>query len=163
MNVFKKKSFAIPGLLLLSLICAEPALAQGAASYPDSLGGFIGFTDRYNTDFTFGAEYEHQLQQARPWSVGGLVEFTPNVRFGNDDTVALATAHYRPASMSRLKLTGGAGIEFRENASDHARFRIGAGYDILKQGRITVTPRVAIDFGEGNENVVFGVSGHYGF
>lgn len=163
MNVIKKKYLAVPALLALSLACAAPVAAQGTASRPDAVGGFIGFTDRYNTDFTFGAEYEHQLQQARPWSVGGLVEFTPDVRFGNDDTVALATAHYRPASLSRLKLTGGAGIEFRENAGDHARFRLGAGYDIFRENRLTITPRVAVDFGEGDENVVFGVSGYYDF
>jgi len=162
MNVSKRYSFAVPALFALSLASAGPALAQGTATHRDSVGGFIGFSNRYNTDFTFGAEYEHQLQ-TRPWSVGATLEHTPDVIGGNDYTVALATAHYRPASLSRLKLTGGAGIEFRDGASDHARFRLGAGYDIFQEGRITVTPRISVDFGEGDENVVFGVTGYYGF
>ncbi len=59
--------------------------------------------------------------------------------------------------MQRLKLTGGLGVEFREAAGDDVRARIGVGYDVY-QGGFTVTPRLAIDFGDGGENVVLGVT-----
>ncbi|MEJ2762226.1 MAG: hypothetical protein P8126_12060 [Gammaproteobacteria bacterium] len=162
MQALKNHTVVAPALFFLSLLWTGLAFAQGTAGYRNSIGGFLGATDRYDTDFTFGAEYEHQLQQ-RPWSVGAILEHTPNVVLGHDYTVVLATAHYRPFSIPLLKLTGGAGVEFRSGAGNHLRFRFGAGYDIYKQGQITVTPRVAVDFGQGTTGVVFGISALYGF
>jgi hypothetical protein len=156
MHGLKKDTIIIPALISLSLLCSSPAFGQGVTTSRNSVGPFLGFTSRHDTDFTFGAEYEYRLQT--PWSIGAIFEHTSNVRFGRDYTLVLATAHYRLPSMSRVKFTGGAGVEFRESASDKLRLRFGAGYDVFKEGRITVTPRVAVDFGQGDTSVVFGVS-----
>lgn len=158
MHVVKKHAVITPLLISLSLLFSGTAFGQGGSNR-HTIGGFIGFTDRHDTDLTFGAEYEYRLQG--PWSVGGLVEHTPDVIFGDDYTLAMGTAHYRPANLSRLKLTGGAGIEFKDIGGDDVRFRLGAGYDVYRQGQLTITPRVAVDFGEGNESVVLGVSAKY--
>jgi len=159
MHGIKRYSIIIPALVSLSFLCSGPAFGQGVAGSRNTVGVFAGFTSRHNTDFTFGGEYEYRLQT--PWAVGAIVEHTPNVRFGRDYTLVLATAHYRPPSMSRVKFTGGAGVEFRENTGDKLRLRFGAGYDVFKEGKITVTPRVAVDFGQGSASVVFGVSALY--
>jgi hypothetical protein len=156
MHGLKKHNFIILALVSLSFLCSGPAFGQGVTGSRHTVGGFLGFTSRHDTDFTFGGEYEYRLQT--PWAVGAIVEHTSNVRFGRDYTLVLATAHYRPPSMSLLKLTGGAGVEFRESTGDKLRLRFGAGYDVFKEGSITVTPRVAVDFGQGSASVVFGVS-----
>lgn len=156
MHCLKKDTIFIPALISLSLLCSDPAFGQGVTGSRNTVGVFAGFTSRHNTDFTFGGEYEYRLQT--PWAVGAIVEHTPNVRFGRDYTLVLATAHYRLPSMSRVKFTGGAGVEFRENTGDKLRLRFGAGYDVFKEGKITVTPRVGVDFGQGSASVVFGVS-----
>lgn len=146
-------------LLFLSLFLSGPAFGQGNSRH--SAGGFLGFTDRNEADFTFGGEYEYRPRE--PWSFGAIVEHTPDVVFARDFTLVLATAHYRPASIQRLKLTGGAGIEFKDVGGDDFRFRLGAGYDVFMNGPLTITPRIAVDFGDGDENIVFGVSVLYGF
>ena len=132
---------------VLSLVFAPAALAQTGQH---QLGAFVGLTDRSGADFTVGAEYEY-LMDSR-FSIGGIVEYTPDAYGTSSATVIPATANLRPAP--RLKLTGGAGVEF--NAfNDRFRARVGVGYDLI-DGPITLTPRVAVDFGDGDESVVFG-------
>ncbi|MEX2525688.1 MAG: hypothetical protein WD750_12080 [Gammaproteobacteria bacterium] len=159
MHTFKMHEIITMILLFLSLLLSGPAFSQGAARH--SAGGFLGFTDRDDADFTLGAEYEYRPRE--PWSFGAIVEHTPDVVFGRDFTLVLAAAHYRPPSIQRLKLTGGAGIEFKDVGGDDARFRLGAGYDVFMNGPLTITPRIAVDFGEGDESIVFGVTAMYGF
>jgi hypothetical protein len=143
-------------LFIISLFWSGMAVGQGTSSGRHTAGGFAGFTDRFDTDFTFGGEYEYRMQG--PWSVGGLVEYTPNVIRGDDFTLLLGTAHYRPPTLSRLKFTGGAGVEFKDFGGDDLRLRLGTGYDLFHEGSFTLTPRVAIDFGDGDENIVLGIS-----
>ena len=140
-------------LITLSLCWTGTAVAQGTGSH--MIGGYLGFTDRDDADFTFGAEYEYQMRSE--WSVGALLEYTPDVVLGRDFTLVLATANFRPATMDRLKITGGLGVEFRETAGDDVRARIGVGYDVYRGG-LTVTPRLGLDFGDGGENIVLGVT-----
>lgn len=149
-------------LLMLTLLFASgTSSAQTVPAARHTLGGFAGFTDRADADFTFGAEYEYHM--AGPWSAGVLVEQTPDVIFGRDFTLLLGTAHYRPATLPRLKLTGGAGMEFKEVGGDDIRLRAGVGYDLFVEGALTVTPRLALDFGEDDESIVLGISLLYGF
>ncbi|MDT8429560.1 MAG: hypothetical protein RQ757_12440 [Pseudomonadales bacterium] len=122
----------------------------------------MGFTDRRDADFTSGLEVEYPL--STPWSVGGILEHTANGLRGKNITFVLGAAHYRPSSIPGLKLTGGAGVEFKEDSGDDIRFRIGAGYDIIKGRYFTVTPRVALDLGGGDsENLVLGATLFYWF
>lgn len=139
----------VPGLLL-GMAATGPALAQSAGQ--QSIGGFLGVTDRTSADFTIGAEYEYHLDST--WSVGGLLEYTPDAFGSSDATVVMGTANYRFADLPRLKLTGGVGMEFRP-VDDDFRFRIGAGYDVITEP-VTVTPRIALDFGGGANNVILG-------
>lgn len=159
MQTLKKREILFTVLFFLSPILSWPAFGQSTSQH--SAGGFIGFTDRDDADFTFGGEYEYRPPGA--WSFGAIVEHTPDVVFGRDFTVVLATAHYRPASIQRLKLTGGAGIEFKDVGGDDLRLRLGAGYDVFMNGPLTITPRIAVNFGDGDENTVFGVSALYSF
>jgi len=160
MHTFETKP-AIVLFMMISLLWSGTTYAQVVSSGPHTVGGFIGFTDRADADFTFGAEYEYDMQG--PWSAGALVEQTPDVILGRDFTVLLGTLHYRPQTLSRLKLTGGAGVEFKDVVGDDIRVRAGAGYDLFIEGPFTVTPRIAVDFGDGDENIVLGVSLLYGF
>lgn len=152
----------------LPLICAGFALvgsaavqAQGSQSESYSLGGYIGMTDRHDVDATFGVEFEYRpLGQ---WSYGAIIEHTPDVVRSQDATLLLGTANFRPSSHPRLKLTGGAGVEFKDYDSDDVRFRAGAGYDLIIEGQLTITPRIAFDFGESRNSVVLGASANYRF
>lgn len=133
---------------VLSLAAAPQAFAQSEGR--NVLGAFLGFTDRTDTDFTVGAEYEYLYTPQL--SFGGIVEYTPDAYGQRSASVVMGTVNFRV--MPKLKITGGAGVELND-FNDRFRARIGAGYDVL-DGPITVTPRVAIDFGDGDESLVFG-------
>lgn len=144
--VLRAAGFLAP---VLTLVFAPAALAQ---SGQHQIGAFVGLTDRNGADFTVGAEYEYLMN--RHFSLGGLVEYTPDAYGTSSATVVLATANLR--LIPRLKVTGGAGVEFN-TFNDRFRARAGVGYDLI-DGPVTLTPRVSIDFGEGDENVVFGAT-----
>jgi len=151
-----KSGFA--GIMILGLAGFAPGAAMAQDPQGDhSLGAFIGFTDRHDTDITVGAEYEYRPD--RQLSFGALVELTPDAYGNSSATVAMGTVNFR--LQPRLKLTGGIGYEFND-FDDSLRFRIGAGYDAI-QGPFTVTPRVSVDFGDNREHVVFGVTGSMRF
>lgn len=140
--------------------------AQQAPAGPQSggcciLGVFTGLTDRDDIDFTSGLELEYSLSS--PWSVGGILEHTPNGLRGENVTLLLGTVHYRPVIMPSLKLTGGAGIEFNDFGDD-IRLRAGIGYDLIQGDRFTITPRLAVDIeGGDSENIVLGATLLYRF
>jgi hypothetical protein len=136
---------------VLSLAIAPQALAQSAGG-GHVLGAFVGVTDRSDADFTIGAEYEYLFTSQL--SLGGIVEYTPDAYGPSSATVTLATVNLRP--IPRLKFTGGAGVEFND-FNDRFRARVGAGYDVI-DGPVNVTPRVAVDFGDGDESLVFGAT-----
>jgi len=139
---------------------ASPA-AQGQPSQPHSLGGFVGLTDRSDADLTIGAEYEYRLRER--WGVGAVLEWTPDAfPRDNDATLVMGTANFYP--VPRLKLIGGLGVEFTD-FDDELRARLGAGYDVFTpedQG-FYLTPRLAVDFGDRDESVVFGASLRFPF
>lgn len=167
MQINKRQMKATLAALLTTgsfgLICSGELMAQSSAPQAGSskVGGFLGFTDRDDADFTAGLEYEYQLD--RNWSIGGVLEHTPDVVFDEDSTVVMATGNFRPTAAPRLKLTGGVGGEFRDYADDDVRFRVGAGYDLFIEGNLTLTPRIAMDFGDGDENIVVGATLFYNF
>lgn len=129
---------------------APQALAQSAGQH--MFGIFLGATDRDDFDVTLGAEYEYLFTEQ--WTIGGLVEYTPDAYGNSSATLVMATANLR--AIPRLKITGGAGVEFN-TFDDRFRARIGAGYDVI-EGPFNVTPRIAVDFGKGDENVVVGAT-----
>lgn len=162
MHALRKQVFIISALLSsLSLLWTAGASAQGSTvSRTHNLGAYAGFTERNDADFTVGLEYAYRMQDQ--WSGGVIVEYTPDVVLGRDATLMLGTANFRPTNLPRLKLTGGAGVEFKSfGGGDDLRFRVGAGYDVITD-LITVTPRIGIDFGDGGENLTLGVTLFYG-
>lgn len=124
-----------------------------------SLGVFAGFTDvdGGDTQPTIGGEYEYRLQGQ--WSVGGILEHTSDAYFASDATLAMGAVHYRPEGTPRLKLTGGAGVEFNDFGDD-VRLRAGVGYDLI-EGPVTLTPRLSLDFGNSRENLVLGATAYF--
>lgn len=159
MNILKQQFIIVPGLVLVALLWTSQAFGQTAPARNHHLGAYIGFTERNDADFSFGAEYAYRLHEQ--WSFGAIVEHTPNYFFSRDATLLLGTANFRTPAAPRLKLTGGAGVEFKDIGGNDLRFRVGAGYDLVSD-LITVTPRVAVDFGQGGENIVLGVTFYYG-
>jgi len=155
-----QRSAIVSLFLSLSFLIAGPAFAQDASVGRHTVGGFVGFTDRDDVDFSVGGEYDYRLR--RQWSIGAVAEHTPDAYGPYDATVLMGTAKFHPASMQRLQLIGGLGAEFKDIGGDDLKFRVGAGYDVFREGSITITPRVTVDFGEGDENVVFGVTAFYG-
>lgn len=139
------------------LLPVQPALAQAAAdAATDTIGGFVGFTDRRDADFTLGLRYEHQMSGR--WSAGALVEHTPDYFRSDDATMLMGTASYRPVFNERLKFTGGAGVEFKDVEGDDVVFRTGVAYDIFLEGPLSLAPNIAFNFGENDESVTLGAS-----
>lgn len=135
--------------------------ASGAAPGTSSVGVFAGFTDvdalGGGSEPTIGGEYDYQLEG--PWSVGGILEHTSDAFFASDATLALGVLNYRVESQPRLKITGGAGMEFNDFGDD-VRLRAGVGYDFI-QGPVTLTPRLSVDFGNGREHLVLGATAYF--
>ena len=160
--------FLIPVVMALGMsLPAGQALSQAGqpatnTRSPDSFGGFVGFTDRNDADFTLGLRYEHDM--GGPWSAGALVEHTPKYFRNFDATMLMGTAHYRPVAHQRLKFTGGAGVEFKDGgAGDDVIFRTGIAYDLFLEGPLTLTPNVAFNFGEGEESMTLGATLYFRF
>lgn len=167
MNTTNRMIFAVIGACLL--LPMEQASAQGAVAggagtgnaRQHTLGGFIGFTDRRDADFTLGVRYEHNL--SGPWSAGALVEHTPNYFRGDDATLLMGTANYRPLFNQRLKFTGGAGVDFKDTEGDDVVFRTGVAYDVFLEGPLTLAPNIAFNFGENEESVTLGATLMFNF
>ncbi len=126
-----------------------------------SFGVFAGFTDfdRGGTNPTLGLELENNLEG--PWSVGGVLEHSSSGFRDQRSTLTMATLNYRPPGTDRLKFTGGAGYEFNRFGDD-VRLRVGVGYDLV-QGPMTLTPRIAFDFGNSREDLVLGATAYFRF
>lgn len=146
-------SLLLPSGMALAQQAAQQATPQAGR---DTIGGFVGFTDRRDADFSFGARWEHDL--AGPWSAGALVEHTPDYFRNDDATLLLGTANYRPAFNQRLKFTGGAGVEFKDIEGDDVVFRTGVAYDVFVEGPLTLAPNIAFNFGENEESVTLGAT-----
>src|SRR5690554_3497460 len=103
MNTVTKHSKRVLPVLLLAL-SGSTALAQTQSGNTSniSLGGFLGFTDRYDADFTYGVEIENRVSSE--WGYGAIVEHTPDVIGSEGATVLLGTANFRPATIPRMKL-----------------------------------------------------------
>jgi len=159
MKTLKKPAVISPVLLSLSLLWSTLVFGQSTTGGLHAIGGYVGFTERNNADFTFGFEYGYRIYDQ--WSAGAIVEHTSDYFMGRDATLVLATGNFRPAGIPQLKMTGGTGVEFKSAGSNDIRFRVGAGYDLIR-GLISVTPRIGVDFGSGGENIVVGVTFFYG-
>jgi hypothetical protein len=164
-NSLTKASILVVMTGMCGSVLAQPAASNqssnGVQASQFSAGAYLGFTDDEDTEFTYGAELEFRNND--PWSAGVIIEKTENMYFNNDLTVLMGTANYRPFPDRRLKLTGGLGVAFNEGADDDTVLRAGVGYDLFLELPIVVTPRVALDFFEGDERLIYDVTAFYNF
>jgi len=160
--MLKTKTTAALAASALALSLSATAYAQPPAGPAQpSFGIFAGFTDydRGGTNPTLGLELERNMEG--PWSVGGVLEHSSSGFRNQRSTLTMATLNYRPPATDRLKFIGGAGYEFNRFGDD-VRLRVGVGYDLV-QGPMTLTPRIAFDFGNSREDLVLGATAFFRF
>ena len=104
--------------------------------------------------FTAGVDYEYRLKSL--FGVGGIVEYS-----GGDleATVAAGALFIHPIGGLKLILAPGV-----ENKGDENKFlfRTGVYYDFFF-GKFSVGPTFSVDFVDGEQNLIYGLSFGYGF
>ena len=132
---------------------ATPVIAAGEGDLPvTNIGVFLGMTDAKTTEFTFGVEAEYHF--ANHFGVGAVLETTPEGHGGYGVTMALAMAHLHPGL--NLRLSGGVGAEFVKGKT-YEVFRLAAAYEHFMRKYYLLAPTVAVDFVNGEENLVVGL------
>ncbi len=119
------------------------------------VGLFLGNTHAGGEDkFTVGVDYEYRLTPI--FGVGGLVDHASG---DHDATIVGGALFVHPWGNSRVLLAPGI-----EHAHGHNEFlvRVGVSYD-FHIGRLTVSPTLNVDFVDGEENTVYGLTFGYGF
>jgi len=108
-----------------------------------------------NTDFSVGVDYEYRI--LRNLSLGALIDYAPgDLR----TTVFAAGAFIRP--IGGLMVVAAPGFESHEG-KQHALFRLGFGYEFGMADRFSLTPNFNIDFVNGQQVYVYGLSVGVGF
>ena len=119
---------------------------------------FAGVTDtKYDTVETFGVEGSYHANDKV--SVGFVVEHMPDAGDGYEANLVLGTVSYEV--LNNFRIIGGAGREYH-HGHEKPVWRLGAAYDIHVAG-LHISPTVAVDFLEGDENLVAGVAIGKGF
>jgi hypothetical protein len=113
-----------------------------------------GIREEGEDAFTVGLDYEYRFSQL--FGVGGLVEYAGGEL---ETTSAMAGLFIHP--IGGLKLFLAPGVE-HEGDENEFLFRAGVHYNFLF-GNFVVTPVLAVDFVDGEENLVYGVSFGYGW
>jgi hypothetical protein len=104
--------------------------------------------------FTVGLDYEYRLRPL--FGVGGLVEYAG----GDLETTIVAGALFIHP-VGGLKFILAPGVE-HEGDENEFLFRAGVYYDFFF-GNFSITPTFSVDFVDGEEDLVYGVSFGYGF
>lgn len=78
------------------------------------------------------------------------------------NTLAAAILAFGCSTAAFGQQTTGQTAPGQNSFGDDIRLRIGAGYDVV-QGPVTLTPRIALDFGNGRENLVLGATAYFRF
>lgn len=126
----------------------------------NALEAFLGGTyedgdEGDESGFTLGLTYERRLSTLI--GVGAFWEYA----FGDFDKWSLgAPLFIHPYRGFRVALAPG--LEHRDG-EDEFLFRTGLGYEFELDERWIIMPEVAVDFVDGDESYVFGVSLGYGF
>jgi hypothetical protein len=121
------------------------------------VGVFTGTTHTEGeNEFTVGADYEYRVPGVSFLGVGGLVDHAGGEL---DSTVVAAAAfiHFR----KRVRLLVAPGIE-RSHGDNESLVRAGVAYR-LRLKRLTISPEFNVDFVDGEEITVYGVSVGWGF
>ena len=114
-----------------------------------------GESEKRNTDFSIGVDYEYRI--LKKLGIGALVDYAPgDLR----TTVFAAGAFIRP--IGSLLVIAAPGFE-RHEQNRHALFRLGFGYEFDVADRFSLTPNFNIDFVNGRQVYVYGISLGTGF
>ena len=122
-------------------------------------GGFTNDLDEHN-DFTLGLDYVYRLpvwEQRLGMGAFGEVIFAEHKEYLLGIPLML-----KPAGNLFFVVAPGIVIVEEESTDNHFLFRLGAGYEIDLRN-ISLTPTVNLDFVEGEESLVFGISLGKGF
>jgi len=134
---------------------AEHSPAEGGHAHRHHVALFLGATHTDEEDeFSIGVDYEYRLNPLL--GLGGIAEYTGGE---HETAIAAAALFIHPFKMLRLVL--GPGFEFEGDEKEFL-LRVGAAYQILV-GKLTLAPELNVDFVDGNENLVYGISLGLGF
>lgn len=175
-----------PASLLAAEQAESTALAQGEVKigrgyeiekdketerdyHPHHLSVFLGGSWlKERKGFTVGGEYEHRLHPHI--GIGGLVEHAANDFKAT--TVAFPIQFHPSPTKSGFRVGFGPGFERakeprsgdeREKTDTDFLIRTMAAYDIFVSEKVSLSPNLSIDFVDGEEIFVFGVSIGFGF
>jgi len=145
-------------------------------AHRNEIGLFMGGTDErgHDTEFTWGLDYKRKI--ARRWAVGLLFDYAG----GELRNSLLAPSVSFWPGIGGLQLLAAPGIEFHEgrNGGGHGGaksgdevdadatyflFRVGLAYDIHLDKRFGLVPGVNLDFVNGEQVWVYGLTLTYGF
>ena len=145
-------------------------------AHRNEIGLFMGGTDErgHDTEFTWGLDYKRRI--ARRWAVGLLLDYAG----GELRNSLLAPSVSFWPGIGGLQLLAAPGIEFHEgrNGGGHGGaksgdevdadatyflFRVGLAYDIHLDKRFGLVPGVNLDFVNGEQVWVYGLTLTYGF
>jgi hypothetical protein len=125
--------------------------AEGRHHLKNAFGVFVGFTHegRRENDPALGLEYVRRINES--FSIGGTVEYT----FSDHDflVAVIPFAYY----LGDWKFIAAPGVEDSDHGTE-ALFRLGAGYLFELPDHWEINPQVNVDFVDGDDVWVFGVS-----
>lgn len=164
-NLFTRSIFCAPFVvagLLLSVAAVTPASAQETehaghathAYHKNVVAGFVGFAYEGSHDgLALGIEYERRLNSR--WGVGAIAEHTS----GDFDSwvYAIPVAYHS----GPWKFYAAPGIEDGEHGNE-SMLRLGVEYG-FHRGVWEISPQLDIDFVDGEEIIVIGVTFGQGF
>ncbi len=160
-DIFKKCRFLL--FIFLFLLVVPPGIViaeseqeeHGEVHHRHRLELFLGNSHEEHMDgFSAGLAYEYRLNQM--FGIGGLVEYV-----GGDfeEWIGAVPIFVHPYKGLRFLLAPG--LVFEEHGTEFL-FRTGLAYE-FEIDRLSITPEFNLDFVDGEEILVYGMSIGYGF
>ena len=156
----RRLKFILPFLALLLTMTPKGAVAENEhghheAAHSHRLELFLGNTHEDSEDgFSVGLAYEYRITEIL--GTGGLVEYAGG---DLDKWLAGVPLFIHPHKGWRFVLAPG--LEHKHSENEFL-FRAGVAYE-FEIGRWSITPEFNVDFVEGEEALVYGLSFGYGF
>jgi len=145
--------------ILLSVMCATPAVAA-SKSTNHVVGGFLGASNiQDETDFSYGLEYEYKFNDT--WGLGPVFERTADADHGRGVNVSLLSLYAHVTPSVRLGLGFGEeriGADDSHHSHKEDLIRVSAAYDFHFDGGFGIAPTIAVDFVDGEQAEVFGIA-----
>lgn len=145
---------------LMKIACAALLLAPASASWAGEAEGhrhaialFTGVSDGEEQDLSLGLEYE--FRPVDLFGVGLIAEHTPGAHH-DGATVAAGALFAHP--WRGLRITAGAGTESEPHHGDEFLLRAGMAYEFHLEESLLLTPSFGVDFVDGEEILVYGIS-----